>query len=56
MLDAPALDVLFRQARTHSALSGPVTDDQLRALYELAKWGPTTLNSQPGRFVFVRSK
>jgi len=56
MLDAHALDVLFRQARTHSALSGPVTDEQLRALYELAKWGPTTLNSQPGRFVFIRSK
>ena len=56
MLDANALDVVFRQARTHSALSGPVTDEQLRALYELAKWGPTTLNSQPGRFVFVRSK
>ena len=56
MLDAHALDVLFRQARTHSSLSGPVTDDQLRALYELLKLGPTTFNSQPGRFVFVRSK
>jgi 3-hydroxypropanoate dehydrogenase len=56
MLDAHALDVLFRQARTHNSFSGPVTDDQLRALYELAKWGPTTLNSQPGRFVFIRSK
>jgi 3-hydroxypropanoate dehydrogenase len=56
MLDAQALDVLFRQARTHNSFSGPVTDDQLRELYELAKWGPTTLNSQPGRFVFIRSK
>ena len=56
MHDTKALDVVFRQARTHSALAGPVTDEQLRALYELAKWGPTTLNSQPGRFVFVRSK
>ena len=56
MLDANELDVVFRQARTHSALSGPVTDEQLRAVYELAKWGPTTLNSQPGRFIFVRSK
>jgi 3-hydroxypropanoate dehydrogenase len=56
MLDAHALDVLLRQARTHNSFSGPVTDDQLRALYELAKWGPTTLNSQPGRFVFIRSK
>jgi 3-hydroxypropanoate dehydrogenase len=56
MLEAHALDVLFRQARTHSALSGSVTDDELRELYELSKWGPTTFNSQPGRFVFVRSK
>jgi 3-hydroxypropanoate dehydrogenase len=56
MLDAHALDVLFRQARTHNVLSGPVTDDQLRALFELARLGPTTFNSQPGRFVFVRSK
>ena len=56
MLDAQALDAIFRQARTHSSFSGPVTDDQLRALYELMKWGPTTLNSQPGRFLFLRSK
>ena len=56
MLDANALDVVFRQARTHNSFSGTVSDEQLRALYELAKWGPTTLNSQPGRFVFVRSK
>ena len=56
MLDAHALDALFRQARTHSSLSGTVTDDQLRSLYDLAKLGPTTFNSQPGRFVFVRSK
>ena len=56
MLDAHALDVLFRNARTHGAFSGPVTDDQLRSLHELLKWGPTTFNTQPARFVFVRSK
>ena len=56
MLDAHALDVLFRNARSHSALSGPVSDEQLRSLHELLKWGPTTFNTQPGRFVFVRSK
>ena len=32
-----------------------MTDAELRALYELAKWGPTTANSQPQRVVFVRS-
>ena len=56
MLEAQALDAIFRQARTHSSFSGPVTDDQLHALYELMKWGPTTLNSQPGRFLVLRSK
>ena len=56
MLDAQALDVLFRTARTHTAFTGPVTDEQLRAIHELMKWGPTHMNAQPGRIVFVRSK
>lgn len=56
MLDAKALDTIFRQARTHNAISGPVTDAQLRELYDLMKWGPTMMNTQPGRIVFVRSK
>lgn len=56
MLDAKALDTIFRQARTHNAISGPVTDAQLRELYDLMKWGPTTMNTQPGRIVFVCSK
>ena len=56
MLDAKSLDTIFRQARTHNAFSGPVTDAQLRELYDLMKWGPTTMNTQPGRIVFVRSK
>jgi len=56
MLDAHALDVLFREAHSTHAFTEPVTDEQLRALYELLKWGPTTFNTQPGRFVFVRSK
>jgi len=56
MLDAKALDTIFRHARTHNAISGPVTDAQLRELYDLMKWGPTTMNTQPGRIVFVRSK
>src|SRR6201988_3089188 len=50
-----ALDQLFRKARTHNAFSGPVTDDQLRALYELMKWGPTSSNCQPARILFLRS-
>jgi 3-hydroxypropanoate dehydrogenase len=55
MLDDTALDRLFRTARTHNWFYGPVTDDQLRAIYELMKWGPTSSNCQPARILFVRS-
>ncbi|HEX4869500.1 MAG TPA: malonic semialdehyde reductase [Moraxellaceae bacterium] len=55
-LDDRALKQLFLEARTHSHwLDRPVADDQLRRLYELAVQGPTAANSQPARFVFVRS-
>lgn len=49
------LDQLFRTARTHNELRGDVGDDILRQLYELLKWGPTTANAGPARFVFVKS-
>src|SRR5438309_3258324 len=56
-LDSAALDQLFRAARTHSAwLERPVTDDQLRRIYDLMKWGPTSANSSPARVVFLRSR
>jgi 3-hydroxypropanoate dehydrogenase len=55
-LDASALDTLFAHARTHNAwLDKPVTDEDLHAIYDLAKWGPTSANASPARFVFVRS-
>ncbi len=48
---------LFTEAHTAAAyLPQPVSDDTLRALYELFKWGPTSANSGPGRFAFVRSE
>jgi 3-hydroxypropanoate dehydrogenase len=51
-----ALDVLFRKARTYNGwLPKPVPDELLQQLYEVAKWGPTSANSSPARFVFVRS-
>jgi len=57
MLEDKALDKILRGARMHNGwLPKPVTDEQLRAIYELAKWGPTSTNSQPARFVFVRTK
>ena len=57
MLDDKALDTIFRSARTHNGwLPKLVTDEQLRALYDLLKWGPTSANCQPARIVFVRTK
>src|SRR6201999_1488148 len=51
-----AFDQLFREARTHTAwLDKPVTDDTLRQLYDLTKWGPTSANGSPARFLFLRS-
>ena len=56
MLDPAALDLVFRTARTYRAWDGrPVDDATLRELHELMKWGPTTGNSCPARFVFVKS-
>ena len=55
-LDDAALDLIFRQARTHNAFSGEVTEADVRAIYELVKMGPTTANSQPARFVFLRTR
>ena len=57
MLDHPSLDKIFRNARSHNGwLPKPVTDEQLREIYELMKWGPTSSNSQPVRIIFVRTK
>ena len=55
-LDADGLDLLFREARSHNAWQDkPVADDMLRALYDIAKMGPTSSNCCPARFVFLRS-
>ena len=52
-----ALDQLFRSARTYNAfLPKEVSDEQVHALYELAKFGPTSANSSPMRLVFVKSQ
>lgn len=56
ILSDEALDILFREARTHSAWQGKdVTDVLLEAVYDLMKFGPTSANSCPARFVFVKS-
>ena len=47
---------LFTDARTQNAyLPTPVPDSLLHELYDLLKWGPTSANCSPARFVFVRS-
>lgn len=56
MLPQEHIDALFAIARTHSAwLPKPVSDAQLHQLYSAAKWGATSANCSPARFVFVRS-
>jgi 3-hydroxypropanoate dehydrogenase len=55
-LPTEALEQLFTEARSHHAWQPEsVPDDLLRELYDLAKWGPTSVNSQPMRLVFVKS-
>jgi 3-hydroxypropanoate dehydrogenase len=55
-LDPEAQDLLFREARTANTFSDePVTDEQVRAVYELVKWAPTSMNNQPLRILLVRS-
>jgi 3-hydroxypropanoate dehydrogenase len=57
MLDDAALNLLFREARTYTAwLPKPVSEEQLHAVYDLCKWGPTSANTCPMRVVFVQSE
>lgn len=56
-LDDAALDTLFRAARTANGYNGdPVTEADIRAIYELVKMGPTSANQQPARFVWCMSQ
>ena len=55
-LEPAALDQLFRTARTFNEWSEtPVDEPLVRKLYDLLKWGPTSANSCPARFIWVRS-
>ncbi|MEU8006999.1 malonic semialdehyde reductase [Catellatospora sp. NPDC049111] len=57
VLDNHAQDLLFRSARTANTFTDePVTDEQVRAIYDLVKYAPTSLNMQPLRVVLVRSE
>lgn len=55
-ISGEALDLLFRGARSYNAwLPRAVPEDKLRQLYDLLKWGPTSANSCPTRFIFLCS-
>ena len=57
ILEDDALNQIFRDARSHSGwLDKPVSDEMLGKLYDLLKWGPTSANGSPARFVFLRTK
>ena len=53
---AEVADLLFREAATAYSFSDePVIEEQIRAVYDLVKWGPTAMNSQPLRLALVQS-
>lgn len=55
-IDPAAIDRLFRTARSQNGWTDqPVSEAEIRALYDLVKFGPTSANTQPARFVFITS-
>jgi 3-hydroxypropanoate dehydrogenase len=55
-LSDPSLDQIFRSARTFNGWADrAVADANVREIYDLMKWGPTSANCSPARFVLVRS-
>lgn len=55
-LDDASIDVILRDARSHYAWTDkPVSDDMLRTLFDITIAGPTSMNTCPARFIFVRS-
>jgi 3-hydroxypropanoate dehydrogenase len=55
-LDDRSLDIIFREAYTHTVWQDkPVSEALIQQIYDLLKWAPTSANSSPARFVFVRS-
>ena len=56
-LDAAALDLIFLKARSRNGWQAkPIPDGLLREIYDIARMGPTTMNTQPQRIVFVTSE
>jgi 3-hydroxypropanoate dehydrogenase len=56
-IDAAGLELLFKEARSHNKWTDqPVSDETIHELYDILKFGPTSANSSPARFVFVRTR
>jgi len=56
-LDETSLDLLLTGSRSHYAWTDkPVSEAQIKRIYDIAKMGPTSMNSCPARFIFVTSK
>ena len=56
-LDDDGLDLILRGARSHYAWRDePISEAEIRALYDAVKMGPTSMNGCPARFVFVTSE
>jgi 3-hydroxypropanoate dehydrogenase len=57
VLDDSVLDQLFNEARSYNGwLDKDVSEDQIKAIYELLKMGPTSANMQPSRLVWCKSQ
>jgi 3-hydroxypropanoate dehydrogenase len=56
-LSDDALDLIFRTARTYNGYQDrPVSEAQLRAIWDLMKWGPTSANMMPARILWCTSQ
>ena len=55
-LDQSSIDLILTRARSHYAWKDtPVTDEQIRRMYDIVKMGSTSMNGCPARFVFVNT-
>ena len=55
-LDDASIDLILRDARSHYAWTDkPVSEEMIRTLYEITISGPTSMNTCPARFIFVRT-
>ena len=57
MLSPEDMDLIFHNARSQNGWQQkPVSHEQLQQLYDLMKWAPTTMNTNPARILFLRSR